>query len=58
MPLFEVIRTDTTRKSFCVYFEFTAGEDENDYIQSLEFLKEMLGELPSRVFLVDKAEAM
>jgi hypothetical protein len=58
MPLFEAIGTDTTGKSFCVCFEFTAGEDENDCIQSLEFLKEMLGELPSGVFLVDKAEAM
>jgi hypothetical protein len=58
MPLFEAIGTDTTRKSFYVCFKFTAREDENDYIQSLEFLKEMLRELPSRVFLVDKAEAM
>jgi hypothetical protein len=58
MPLFEAIGTDATGKSFCVCFEFTAGEDENDYIQSLEFLKEMLGELPSGVFSVDKAEAM
>jgi hypothetical protein len=35
-----------------------ARENENDYIQSLKFLKEILKELFSRVFLVNKAKAI
>ena len=59
MPLFEAIGIDATGKSFCICFEFTAGEDQEDCIQSLEFLKEMLGyDLSPGVFLIDKAEAM
>jgi MULE transposase domain len=59
MPLFECIGIDATGKSFCVCFEFTAGEDRDDCIQSLELLKEMLGpDMEPGVFLVDKAEAM
>lgn len=59
MPLFKAIGIDATRKSFCICFEFTAGEDIEDCIQSLELLKEMLGEeVPAGVFLVDKAEAI
>jgi len=59
MPLFEYIGIDATRKSFCVYFEFTASEDRDDYIQSLKLLKEILRpDIEPGVFLVDKAEAI
>ena len=59
MTLFEAIGIDATGKSFCICFEFTASEDEDECIQSLEFLKEMLGEdIAPGVFLVDKADAM
>jgi hypothetical protein len=32
MPLFKTIRIDVTGKSFCVYFKFTARQDEEDCI--------------------------
>jgi hypothetical protein len=58
MPLFEVIRINATRRSFCVCFEFLPGEEEEDLIQALEYLKEMLGEdCPPGVILMDKAQA-
>ena len=59
MPLFEYIRINATRKSFYVYFEFTAGEDGDDCIQSLKLLKEILRlDMEPGVFLVDKAEVI
>lgn len=59
MPLFEAIGIDAVGKSFCICFEFTAGQDEEDCVQSLELLKEMLGnQVEPGVILVDKAEAM
>ena len=59
MPLFKYIRIDVTRKSFYICFEFIAREDRDNYIQSLELLKEILRlDIEPRVFLVDKAETI
>jgi hypothetical protein len=59
MPLFKYIRINITKKSFYVYFEFMASKDRDDYIQSLELLKEILKlDIEPRVFLVDKVEVM
>jgi hypothetical protein len=61
MPLFECITIDATRKSICVCFEFLPGEEEEHVVQSLEHLKEMLGdEITSGrgVFLTDKANVI
>jgi MULE transposase domain len=59
MPLFEVIRVEATRKSFCVSFEFLPVETKPDYIQALLYLKEMLGnDYTPGVIFTDKEEAL
>jgi hypothetical protein len=59
MPLFEAIAIDATGKSVCTTFECTEAEDEEDCIQSLQNLREMLGEevcIKGGVMLSDKAD--